>query len=226
MFLDIHEKKKWFYLWGKYGDGGATSDGLGSPLRNFCVRSCSAFALTDRKRLRKLLLLPHPGWIAPFCDSIGTRSSVGVDGVDVPVALPRPSWCTLDVNSEIRTLLWDEVAAPILQILRRNKAEKLLGDVGDADVVVVAAFDDDAPPDSEKYDGLSVNICIERIQVTTLTHALNIFFFGRLRRIIESLLWCDLRTCCYSERYVKVNRRWKKHEMVYILMRCLPLAYN
>jgi len=27
--------KNGFYLWGRYSDGGAMSDGLGSPLRNF-----------------------------------------------------------------------------------------------------------------------------------------------------------------------------------------------
>lgn len=179
-----------FYLWGKYGDGGATSDGLGLPLRNFCVFSdceCSVFALTDRKRLRKLLLLPHPGWIAPFRGSIGTRSSVGVDGVDVPDALPRLSWCVSTPDSE-RTLPWDEVAAPILQALRRNKAENPLGDVGDGDVGDgdVGPFDDDDPPDSEKYDGLSVNIRIERIRVTSLTHSLDTLFFGGIWEIIRS----------------------------------------
>lgn len=171
------EKRNNFYLWGKYGDGGATSDGLGSPLRNFWVFSCSAFALTDRKRLRKLLLLPHPGWITSFRDSIGTHSSVGVDGIDVPDALPRPSWWTLDVEPEIRTP-WAEAAAPILQALRRNKAEKPLGDVGD----VAVAFDDDAPSDSEKYDGLSVNIRIERIRFTYLIHSLGTLFFRRSTR--------------------------------------------
>lgn len=176
-------KKNGFYLGGKYSDGGAMSDGLGSPLRNFWVFSCSAFALTDRKRLRKLLLLPHPGWIAPFRDSIRTRSSVGVDGVDVPDALPRFSWCTL--NPEIRTLLWDEGVAPILQALRWNKAEKLLGDVGDADVVVAVAFDDDASSESEKYDGLSVNIRIKRIPVTSLIHSLNILSLVVYEKLLE-----------------------------------------
>lgn len=158
------KERHFIYLWGKYGDGGATSEGLGSPLRNFWVFSWSAFALTDLKRFRKLLLLPE--WTAPFRDSIGTRSSVGVD---VPDTLPRFSWCMLD--SETTMPPWEEAAPILLQALRRNKADKpllwLLGDVEDVNVVVVFG-DDDVPPDSEKYDGLSVNMRIEQIQVTQL----------------------------------------------------------
>lgn len=109
----------------------------------------------DLKRFRKLRRLPPAGWAAapPFCDSIGTRSSVGVDAPDPP---PRPSCCVVSP--------WRD-ALPVRLDRLRNRAEKLLlpwallGDVGTIDVVVLAD-DDDISLDSEKYDGLSVNMWI------------------------------------------------------------------
>ena len=150
---------------GRYGEGGATSEGRGSPFKNCCVLSLSAFALTDLKRFLKLLLwLTEAAWglLPKFLDSIGILSSVGVDAPEVLLLLFSCGIRVLVVDVE--STLADEVV-PILQGRRRNRAVNpvdpfdggenatLVVDVGvvDGDVVTV-------PLDSEKYEGLSVNM--------------------------------------------------------------------
>lgn len=107
-----------------------------------------------------------PKWPVPFLDSIGIFSSVGVDA---PEVLPLLFSCGIRVLVvDVESTLADEVV-PILQGRRRNRAVNpvdpfdggenatLVVDVGvvvDGDVVTV-------PLDSEKYEGLSVNMRIQ-----------------------------------------------------------------
>lgn len=193
-------------LWGRYGEGGATSEGRGSPLRNCWVLSFSAFALTDLKRFLKLRL-----WLAneepplvPFLVNIGARSSVGVDGVEAPEALLRLLSCCIKVLVVEADRTLAEEVVPILQGRRRKRAVSPLGpfEGGEkatlvVDVGVVADEDDAAPLDNEKYEGLSVNIRAQSHRVSSLN--------SRPRPVQDALVASSLNVLARAQTHRSVR---------------------
>lgn len=118
--------------------------GLGSPLRNwFLVLSCSAFALTERKRLRKLLRGVDHSRDSRW-SSIAWQLLLLLE-----CCCCCCCWCAGD-----DTKLADDPLTPIFGLRFLNKTPRLRVDP-DADGLLLGPLQVPLPLDTLKYDGLS-----------------------------------------------------------------------